>query len=114
MRMKIEDLLEQINACGPARRWAKKLGEHAFYKAWHTCPETEWLEYFVYHLQGDCGRLTEEDRRTCRRMDNSIAKYMDEHDLTYPSDVPARVVRSVVSWTYVKKLLRRFSREVRP
>lgn len=109
MRPTIGDLLEFVNACPPARRWAKKLGNRAFKKAWMSCPKAGWLEYLVYHL---IDSPTEEDRRMYRRLCTSIEEYVRDNGLTYTDKVPGRVVRSVVPWKYVKKLLRKFEREV--
>lgn len=113
MRMTIGDVLNRIGACNPARAWASRLGERAFYKAWHTCPKAEWLEYIVYHLQGENGYLTEKDRRMYRRLGDSFDEYMRTHGFTYMKEVPGRVVRNVVPWTYIKKLLRRLERSAR-
>lgn len=85
MRPTIGDLLEFVNACPPARRWAKKLGKRAFKRAW-----TSGLRPTVHD-------------RNIHMIEKSIHSWWQHNG--YGRVVPGRVVRSVVSWECFRDLL---------
>lgn len=106
IRLTIDEMMDLINACPDARRWAKRFGKRAFKKTWLSCERADWLYYAVSNLQhqifGYGLRPSVHDRNT-----HLISRliHLRRRRNRYKRLVPANIVREIVSWEYFRDLL---------